>query len=242
MSNNGSGNTPLNLLANKMAGFRPETAHLDMPSFPGWEWLPFVRRGWKWELKNRGRLVAQQGMEGDPSPIIMRPGDTFHVPTTDENQPQWLIGVILIASSPFLVMKAKLDDFMFSASHWSISNIFGGISYQSNWLIKTCKPMLLTPFGMPFYTLVLDPVMPVSITSTATFDLHLPLTTPVTQIEVFNISIGRVIVNDYNVFLDEVRKTVVELEVGKNVTQWQDAESGDRKLIADIGPSGRRTL
>ena len=236
--------SPIEQLTNDMGGFRRETAHIHSPGFPGWDWLPFVRRGWKWDLNIKGRYASLIGVSSTatPNPIILRPGETWAFPLLDVNQPQWLISIYFVTNSPFTQMDFQLDDWSFNTSYQTVSSIFGNnqSSTTTKWLIQTTKPKFISPVG-PLYPIFLDPIQPVSVTSSVSLKAILPANAPVANAEVMAVAIGRVIVSDYNIFLDEVRKTAVELEVGQNIKQWQDAQSSDGKLIADIGPSGRRT-
>lgn len=231
-------------LSNQMGGYRPETAHLRVPGFPGWDWLPFIRKGWKWDLEVYGRAqnVFNVRAGSTNTPITLRPGETYTFPTREPNQPQWLTGIFMTATSPYVKLGFDLDEFSFAASHYDLESLGGYHRAKANWVIESLKPKLISPIGQPLYTVILDPVSPVSVTSIMSVYANLPAMSPVAASEVLVFGLARVAVSDYNVFLDEVRKTSIELEVGQNIKQWADAQSKDGKLIADIGPSGRRTL
>lgn len=233
--------TTVEQLTNAVGGFRPETAHLSVAGFPTWDWLPFVRRGWKWDLIFKGRLFKTLGVaDVDETPIILTRGESYKFPIVESNQPQWIITIVLITTTPYTKFKFVLDDYQFESSYNDYNYFLQDL--KTNWVVTRVPRVLITPLGVPFYFMIVDPIQPVSVTSQISLFAELPSNMPVASDEVLGFAVGRVFVDDYNVFLDEVRKTTLELEVGKNVQQWTDKQSDDGKLIADIGSSGRRKL
>ena len=187
--------------------------------------LQFVRDGWQYKLDMKGSLVTWAGGKSeDTTPIYLtRGGGRYKMSLEDIGKQSWYLMANMIANNPFVTCRFRLDDWWFDLSPYQLWSLTLSPDYPqprpNNFTAHLVFWQPMTSLG-PMYSMAFDPVIPLPSARDISLEYYLPSSSLAKSAELLLTSFGRILINDYELFLGAYHRMVAEFKAGHVSKRW----------------------